>query len=350
MTSKNDIDNTKPACCPEGSIGAAPVHLQEDAAPQGHMIEIPLPSDEKDSDKTSSPLVGLQPMPCYCTGAPLETASKIVVVFSDVYGIDAGRHKIFCDHLAERMTTEKQAVAVILPDLHRGVPILQPWIDPTTTITDSDTSKSTSSISFVKDMVGSFLGSPGMVYRLKRDYPPQKIEQEVFQMILPFLKQKQPSSTKKLLSLSCVGFCFGGWVVGRILGCPSNTTMANDNTQGRGVFQCGVGIHPSFQPNLVHGELTTTMAERIGQPMLLLPAWNDVDMKPGTKVVDVMTQTRKTMKDNNREKEDDEIVVSIEFPSMMHGWVSRGDTRDPAVAAEQERALQLTVDFLQQHS
>ena len=88
----------------------------------------------------------------------------------------------------------------------------------------------------------------------------------------------------------------------------------------------------------------------VGLRLTILPAWNDVDMKPGTKVVNIMTEKRKLMKDRSADGDDGEILVSIEFPSMMHGWVPRGDTRDPKVVAEQERALQLTADFLQRHT
>lgn len=112
-----------------------------------------------------------------------------------------------------------------------------------------------------------------MVYRLKH-------QQEIFQMIRPFLRANAPKATK----LSCVGFCFGGWVVGRILGCldagaTSSTTNNNDKDDGHDAsssnsnltFQRGVGIHPAFSLNLLHGESAVTMAERIHKPMLLLP-------------------------------------------------------------------------------
>ena len=357
---------------------------------QGHMIEItppsaavaaaaaaPPPSDSpssSSSSSSSSSLVGLQPMPCYCTGAPLATASSVVVVFTDVYGIEAGHHKVFADCLVERFmapttasttaNATEETVAVIIPDLQRGTPILQPWLTMS------------SSFSFARDMVDSFLGSPGMAVRVKKDYPPHKIEQEIFQMILPFLQRQRrhaknntntntntnTTKGKKSFKLSCVGFCFGGWVVGRVLGCPANH---NNHTTTGGGFQCGVGIHPSFHPNLLHGERQTTMAERISKPMLLLPAWNDVDYKPNTKVVDIMTANRLQQQqlrrsnnnaknnNNNNNNDGEEVeppVVSIEFPTMMHGWVSRGDPTDANVAKEQERALQLTVEFLQKHT
>ena len=337
-----------PACCPPGSIDDAKVLY--DRPIQGHMVEISL-DPSGDDDKPP------EPMPCYCTGCPLSEATTVVAIFTDVYGIDAGHHKVFADLLAEEMTAKakknngpdnEKKVSVIIPDIQRGIPILQPWINDDYKLS--------------KDLVGSFLGSPGMVYRLKYNYKPAKVERDIFELILPWIKlQQAPQATAAATTtkLGCVGFCFGGWVVGRILGYDDQTEN-NDDEKNRLQFQCGVGIHPSFQPNVIHGELPTTMAQRITKPILLLPAWNDIDMKPGTKVVNILASNaierrnieRSSISSNDDKKEDDdeeeaeEPPVSIEFPSQLHGWVSRGNPNDPQIAAEQKRALQLTVEFL----
>ncbi|CAB9500987.1 Dienelactone hydrolase family protein [Seminavis robusta] len=296
------------SCCPPGSHGEATV--RSDRPLQGSMTEIPPPSRE---------LVGMLPLPCYCTGAPLDKSTKrVVVVFTDVYGIDAGHHKVFADCLAERLDC-----SVIVPDLFRGVPILQPWID---------------NHNIAADLMGSLMGAPGMIFRV-RQYPPAKVEQEIFQMILPFIHAQTTHTHATDISISCVGFCFGGWVVGRVLG---HQPQAGDSKLS---FQCGVGIHPSFQPNLLHAEQMTTMAERIHKPILFLPAWNDGDLKPNTKIVNIIQQNL-TKKRQIQPQE----AVSVEFPNMIHGWVSRGDPTNPAIAAEQEKALKLTVDFIQKHS
>lgn len=318
----------KPPCCPRDSLPPASVlHAQD---PQGTVTEISPPEG----------LVGMLPMPCYCTGVPLKKATRIVVVFTDVYGMDSGHHKVFADTLAERLSEDaKEQVAVVIPDLFRGTPILQPWM---------------SNDNMTKDIMGSLMGAPGMVYRLKTSYPPDKVEADIFHLLLPFLTE-QTSANAFTVKLSCVGFCFGGWVVGRVLGYTQRQPM---------VFQCGVGIHPSWQPNLVHLETQSTMAERIHRPILLLPAWNDVDLKPNTALVNIVASKLQTKKKTAQtqsnfnvaesvQDDDDKSecpTVSIEFPTMMHGWVTRGDPTDPNVAAEQERALQLAVDFIQKHS
>ena len=252
-----------PACCPPGSIDDA--NVLYDRPIQGHMVEISLdpPAGTKNIDDDKPP----EPMPCYCTGCPLSEATTVVAIFTDVYGIDAGHHKVFADLLAEEMIMmdENGKVAVMMPDIQRGIPILQPWIKDDYKLS--------------KDFIGSFLGSPRMIYRLKYDYKPQKVESDIFDLIVPWIKLQAPDATK----LGCAGFCFGGWIIGRILGYHKN-----QNNSGGLQFQCGVGIHPSFQPNVLHGELPTTMAQRITKPILLLPAWNDIDMKPGTEVVNIL--------------------------------------------------------------
>ena len=79
-----------------------------------------------------------------------------MIVFTAVYGIDTGHHKVFAERLAERLTTN---TTVMIPDLFRGTPILQPWIDGSTGTT--------------REVVGVTFGFPGMLVRL-RQYSPSK--------------------------------------------------------------------------------------------------------------------------------------------------------------------------------
>jgi hypothetical protein len=44
-----------------------------------------------------------------------------------------------------------------------------------------------------------------------------------------------------------------------------------------------------------------------------------------------------------------ETELSVEFPAMLHGWVVRGDPNMEDVRREQERALKLTVKFIETH-
>jgi dienelactone hydrolase len=246
-------------------------------------------------------------MKCYWTGASIDSKPKrIVIIFSDVFGMETGNHKAFADSIAERLGPKE--TAVIMPDLFRGNPILQPWLP-----------------SFLSEYGGSVLGAPSMLLRIKFKHPPESIELDLIELIFPWLRDNLDLTQ---ISFSCIGFCFGGWVVGRVLSLPDLP------------FKAGVGIHPSFQPELLHLGTPEGMAERIGtKPCLLLPAYND-DLKTNSKVVLIMAEARGVSVDE----------VSIEFPTMRHGWVTRGDSANVEIAEQQELALKLSAEFLKKHS
>ena len=63
-------------------------------------------------------------------------------------------------------------------------------------------------------------------------------------------------------------------------------------------------------------------------------------MKPGGDAVRAMAEARSVP----------EKDVSVPFPEMVHGWVTRGDdTKDAAVARDQAEALRLCAEFILQH-
>lgn len=108
-------------------------------------------------------------------------------------------------------------------------------------------------------------------------------------------------------------------------------------------FQCGVGIHPAFIPEKIHGGYSAELelASKMDRPCLLLPASNDNAVKVNSPIVKCMARARGDVPENE---------ISVEFPTMKHGWVSRGDARDSEIAQQQERALQMTTDFIKEHS
>ena len=60
----------------------------------------------------------------------------------------------------------------------------------------------------------SLLGAIPMLYRLKFSFDEDQIvERELKGTVLPWIDRLATSKPE----LSCVGFCFGGWVVGRAL-------------------------------------------------------------------------------------------------------------------------------------
>jgi dienelactone hydrolase len=141
-------------------------------------------------------------------------------------------------------------------------------------------------------------------------------------ILLPWISAQ---TNGRIDCVSCLGFCFGGWVVARALALSA--------------FKCGVGIHPSFQLETVHGSTQVAAAENVGsKPILLLPAGND-ELKPGHEAVQILAKARGVVQEE----------VSVEFPTMIHGWVTRGDSTQPDICENQLKALQMTVDFIEKH-
>jgi hypothetical protein len=107
------------------------------------------------------------------------------------------------------------------------------------------------------------------------------------------------------------------------------------------MFAAGVGIHPSFQPERFAGGGTSPIdlaKATQNKPILFLPAKEDHDLKPSSSLIQAMAKRRANTPDQ----------LSIEF-DLPHGFVARGDFMGPTFKEGQEKAIQLTVDFFQQH-
>jgi len=123
--------------------------------------------------------------------------------------------------------------------------------------------------------------------------------------------------------IAIIGFCWGGWVI------------AKSASEGF-PWKCGVSMHPATKlESFVFQRDETAMLEKVKMPLLLLPAGNDEEnLKPGSAMVEKL-----------REKGGDSIV----FERMVHGWVSRGDIGQPAVREDIDKALDLTVKFIEKN-
>ena len=229
--------------------------------------------------------------------------SKVVIIYSDVYGFASGNHRTFADSLQSSLGP---SYAVLLPDLFRGCPALRPW-------------------SFLGETLGGVSGFAAMLYRLKYYWTVETmLHGNIVEYLLPEISKLYPHAL-----LSCVGFCYGGWLVAQSLSLlPS-------------AFACGVGIHPSLNVEQLFGRTELGLAERIGSPCLLLPAGNDsLNIKPGGSCVKVMSSKRNVS--------EEQCVCS--FETMKHGWVTRGCGKDDeGIRKEQARALGLCKDFIMEH-
>ena len=139
-------------CCPKGSVGAAANN------PEGSGQWI-VAKGEK---------YGRPDMDIYAAGSAISEAEKIVVIFTDVFGVRSGNHRVIADILGKNLAGEK--VAVLVPDLFRGNPALQPWFNGN---------------------VGALCGVLGMIYRLKYVYNFENtVKRDICEFLLPFLKSK----------------------------------------------------------------------------------------------------------------------------------------------------------------
>jgi len=268
------------ACCPEGSLGAA-APSNEGGGPRGRMLTL---------NSSNRP-----DMPCYQVGS--ENPKKIICVFSDVFGIESGRHKAFCDSLSERLGSEE--VAVWMPDLFRGRPLMFDWKN---------------------EIMSGLFSLPTFLFSLQTRLHSRNIEADLKDVIL--LAAKQAGSNN--LMVGTVGFCFGGWVIAK--------TLAIDG------YAAGVGIHPSFDVERIVGGKSSVanLADNTGtKPILLLPASNDHPMKASSDTVQRMASNRDI----------DPEAIAVEFPDVIHGWVTRGDRSKAEMRENQDRALNLTVEF-----
>lgn len=269
-------------CCPSDSLGPAPLST---TVPQGKMVQL------------TSEIGNVKPLPAYIVGKE-EGASRAVLVFSDVFGIESGSHKIVCDELASKLDD----TLVIMPDLFRGRPILGGWGLPM--------------------FMTIFTAVPVIIYSVRTYASSANIDRDLSILVRPYLDSKLSADAE----ISCVGFCFGGWVVGRALALEA----LNCRT--------GVAIHASPKVEFLAGGNITGLWERVGKkPVLFLPSRSDGDTKVDSVIVKQMAEQR------NVQPAD----ICVEFSDMIHGWVTRGDLANEQVAQNFERAMAMTARFIQ---
>eukprot|EP00808_Paulinella_micropora_P031933 g80080.t1 len=129
------------------------------------------------------------------------------------------------------------------------------------------------------------------------------------------------------LSLGCVGFCWGNWVV--MHACAS------------GHFQAGVSMHPSHVfVSQQFGEEEAALVGAVKCPQMMLSASNDPpSVKPGGLAEKIWS-----------EKSFGKDCYLEEYKDMMHGWTQRLDGADDlAVDAAQKKALTQGITFFKKY-
>ena len=138
--------------------------------------------------------------------------------------------------------------------------------------------------------------------------------QNDFTKLFAFLEEKGASS------IGAIGFCWGVWAL-----CKASANGFPLN--------CGVGPHPSTRLEGAFGHSEAKMLAGVGMPLLLMQAGDDpANIKAGGDMFARLS-----------------AGSAVEFPEMKHGWVSRGDVSDPAVARDVEAALNNAMAHFKKH-
>ncbi|KAL3798856.1 hypothetical protein HJC23_004644 [Cyclotella cryptica] len=133
-------------------------------------------------------------------------------------------------------------------------------------------------------------------------------------------------------NIASIGFCWGVWAMTKA--CATGVP-----------FRCAVGFHPSLRFEEMFGGNILEMAKMAAKnvPLFYCVSGNDAEyLKPPNGDVSVALSSSEHG-DSGDEKARPRCV---EFPEMVHGWVSRGDTSVSNVKDYAEKALSLASDFL----
>lgn len=271
------------ACCPPGGLGPGGLSKR---IPEGEIVEL-----SALNEGSSRPSLN-----CYKVG-PTTDIKRVILAFSDVWGYKSANHRAFCDALQEALGED---TAVWMPDLFRESPPYQ------------------------GDTMPGFFGVPRLLWKTQTSLTTDQIEADLQEIVHPHVR-------KHTKVCGVVGFCYGGWVVGRCLASAAD------------IASCGVGVHPAWKAETIAkgGTSMLDLASRTGtKALLFLPAKQDADHFATTTLVQQLAGARSV---------EAEVIAPSTFLDQDHGFVSRGDSSDSAIKEAQEKALHTIVEFLEKH-
>jgi len=262
-------------CCPQG---AEPLLIMADYEPQGEMITI-------------------NGVDCYVTW-PAAGAKTAVVVFQDVFGIHTGRHKQFCDMLAEK------GYGAVAPDFTGTDPIISnpPKYGCTCWCFWSFMCGILSGRTSRRQMELSWNNSMGHI---------------VLQCVLPWVKQK--GATK----VASVGFCFG-------------TYGAMHCGRFPDAFCCNASFHPStenFCKNTKEDDLELCRAVKVPQ-LVVATSMESARWKPNGEA--------------HRACEETGVATTwLLEEKQKHGFMMRGDTSDAETLGAVRKYMDMMFEFFE---
>ena len=223
----------------------------------------------------------------YETGAQSKAA---IILFPDVWGWDSGRTRALADAFAEQ--GYRTYVPKVLQPAHKGG-------------TDGD--------GLPPDFDLATQGAEFMewVVTVKWDGIDAKVN-----ALLAYAKKEGADS------IGVVGCCWGGWA------CFETSAMSKD-------VKVGVIFHPSCHIVAAHGGEVHALAKKVQAPHYIMPAKSDDPALYGPE-----GSVIKELPAGSKQKT---------FPEQEHGWTSRGDASDPAVAAAIKDAMTEAFGYLKEH-
>lgn len=305
-----------PVCCPPGSHPASDV---PGSPGEGYVLragpaETGLPSGglETETPTLAAPDIDEDSgLDVYVAGGQesSRTASgkrRCLMVFTDVCGFNAGRHREQCDALARALRCP-----VFMPDLFRG--------DPPHAPVPGD-----SWLWSVPAVMHNAIVVPGMLTRVRSRCSPEQFVSDT-RSLLPLVQEKCGDDVQ----IGCVGFCMGAWVAA--------------HCQTHPLFAFAVGFHPALNLEKLFWGSEEDLVAKVQRPMFLMPAGNDPDnVKPGGDLINMLAQQQAAHGEEQR-------AISLEFPRMLHGWMTRGDDwGDPAIAEDRAKGMEAAVEFIEQ--
>lgn len=265
-------------------VGAVFPSLLDDARPAGCCPKGAWPRLESDDDRVlSGETVPVGGGLSAYVSAPPAPTGRAVIVVHDVFGVKGGRTRTICDVLAA------EGFLTILPD-------------------------------FFGD--GDSIDNHGGLVNIGSDECVAWLRAQAWAGIEPKLEAAAAyAAAAGAQRVAIVGFCWGAWVAAK--------------ASGTGLVRAAVHVHPSWQiSSWLHGEPEAEMAGRIRAHTLLMPAADDREaFRDGTYARLI-------------ERRGGPSVRLVPFPTMRHGFVTRGAASDPEVMAEVERALREAAAFL----
>jgi len=222
--------------------------------------------------------ITLNGLKCYTNG----NSNKGIIVYYDIFGYNGGRTKLICDQLAAAGFT------VYLPDVFHG----DAW--------PVDKPKDESIMTWLKNFTWE---------STKNDT----------QKVLKHMEEKG------VLSVGCLGFCWGAWAV--FHACHSEK------------MKCGASMHPSIHTlTSVFNEKADELTELVKCPQLVYAAGGDPPMYKENGEVYNILQAKFPGRNDIKE-----------FKDMNHGFVSRGDLNRPETERDVKAAMEGSIAFFKKY-